>query len=153
MTPIKAQATAQRYIVSGVRLGLSGANILSVLRQQGLGYRTQDFYKDLTKISSSMAYRRGLTANDVNSLLPDQGFVQLTSISKSSYVYPFTVNIVDGSGNVIDTKTFSYSTKTALPQSMAVASFKQDHPQRNTRYKIDFSSIQYLDPIQYIPST
>lgn len=151
MTELKAQASAQRYIVSGLRLGLSGASILNILRSNGLGYRTQNFYSDLTAISSSLKYRRGLTANDVNNVLPTQGFIQLSSLSKASYVYPFSVNIVDGNGNVIDTRVFSYSTKSVLPQSMAVALFKQNHPQRNVRYKLDFSSIQFLDPIQYTP--
>lgn len=151
MTPIKAQATAQRYIVSGVRLGLSGAQILNVLRQNGLGYRTQNFYQDLTAISSSLKYRRGLTAADIANVLPSQGFIQLSSLVKSSYVFPFSINIVDGQGNTIDTKVFSYSSKTPMSQDLAAAAFRQNHPQRNVRYKLDFSSIQYLDPIQYSP--
>lgn len=151
MNQIKAQATAQRYIVSGVRLGLSGASILNILRDNGLGYRTQNFYQDLTAISSSLKYRRGLTAADVSKALPSQGFIQLSSLTKASYVYPFSVNIVDGNGNVIDTRVFSYSSKSVMPQDLAAAVFKQNHPQRNVRYKLDFSSIQFLDPIQYTP--
>jgi len=38
--------TAQSLIESGVRRGLSGRRILEGLRQRGLGYRTQEFYRD-----------------------------------------------------------------------------------------------------------
>lgn len=37
---------AQAFIEAGIRRGLSGREILQTLRRSGLGYRTQEFYRD-----------------------------------------------------------------------------------------------------------
>lgn len=42
-----ARKLAQSFIESGLRRGLSGRDILEALREAGLGYRTQEFYRDV----------------------------------------------------------------------------------------------------------
>jgi len=48
------------FLESGVKQGLSGRKILSILREQGLGYRESTFYKDLRIIKSSLGTWRGM---------------------------------------------------------------------------------------------
>jgi len=42
------------YIMKGLEQGMSGRGILSVLRPEGLGYRTQDFYRDVGVVNRAL---------------------------------------------------------------------------------------------------
>ena len=42
------------YIMKGLEQGMSGRSILGVLRPEGLGYRTQNFYRDVGVVNRAM---------------------------------------------------------------------------------------------------
>ena len=42
------------YIMKGLEQGMSGRSILGVLRDEGLGYRTQNFYKDVGLVNRAI---------------------------------------------------------------------------------------------------
>jgi len=42
------------YLMKGLEQAMSGRSILGVLRDEGLGYRTQDFYKDVGLVNSAL---------------------------------------------------------------------------------------------------
>lgn len=61
-----ARRMAQGWVTGGIALGWSGAETISFLREVGLGYRTQDVYEDIRRISGRTYY-----AEQVSGLLPD----------------------------------------------------------------------------------
>ena len=60
-----ARRMAQGWVSGGVALGWSGAETISFLREVGLGYRTQDVYEDIRRITGRTYY-----AEQVSGLLP-----------------------------------------------------------------------------------
>lgn len=60
-----ARRMAQGWVTGGAALGWSGTEIISFLREVGLGYRTQDVYEDIRRIMD-----RGKWEYQITRLLP-----------------------------------------------------------------------------------
>lgn len=95
-TPNRLQA--QKFVASGVRLGLSGASILEQLQSAGLGYNTQAFYTDFNRIKASGVPRQ-VPFGSLTNLTNFQGApVQLLASGPARYQYIFNARIRNTSG-------------------------------------------------------
>lgn len=50
----KAGQKVYHFLIEGIEKGLSGTEIMSILREHGLGYRLSDFYSDLRILRGEM---------------------------------------------------------------------------------------------------
>lgn len=100
LSSISARGLAQSFIRRGASEGQTGASILGFLREQGLGYRTQNFYEDFRKWKGVEKYETQITDLDQDRLIPE-GWTQDTPYKLTSeYLYQLKATYVD-----IDTGT------------------------------------------------
>ena len=65
-----ARRMAQGWVSGGVALGWSGAETISFLREVGLGYRRQDVYEDIRRITERTKWECQVTRLDPTSTVP-----------------------------------------------------------------------------------
>lgn len=117
-TPNRLQA--QKFVASGVRLGLSGASILEQLQSAGLGYSTQAFYTDFNRIKASGVPRQ-VPFGSLTSLTKFQGApVQLLASGAARYQYTFSARTRNTSGQFTGkTVTWSFLSSSLLIPDIA----------------------------------
>ena len=83
------------YLTGYVAQGLTGAGALSALREQGLGYRTQDFYTDWRR---TVGYAQGTSAIRrlmEDDLVPDNLMTAGPVWQRRAYNYETTTSLQD----------------------------------------------------------
>lgn len=65
-----ARRMAQGWVTGGTALGWSGREIISFLREVGLGYRTQDVYEDIRRITDRTKWEYQVTRLGPTSVVP-----------------------------------------------------------------------------------
>ncbi len=65
-----ARRMAQGWVTGGAALGWSGTEIISFLREVGLGYRTQDVYEDIRRITDRTKWEYQVTRLEPTSTVP-----------------------------------------------------------------------------------
>lgn len=95
LSSVSARGLAQSFIRRGASEGQSGASILSFLRENDLGYRTQNFYEDFRKWKGVEKYETQIKALDPGRLIPE-GWTQDTPYKLTSeYLYQLRATYVD----------------------------------------------------------
>jgi hypothetical protein len=99
-----SQRLAQSFIISGIMKGLSGNQILKALREQGLGYRTSEFYRDYQywRQAYEKSIRMRYTRRD--SVISEDRYIETYSRVRGGYQTVFRVDVFDRS--TLERKSF-----------------------------------------------
>lgn len=150
----EARIYAQRYIVAGVREGLTGNQILQNLRNvsvdgQSLGYRTETFYEDFNRYSSA----KRLPAATRLPSLPDNFSTdysfKIPSTGGHRFNYMATVTGIDrNSGETVDIP-FSFTSPIPILDELLPDAFKNAF--ENMYQQVDYNpeDVVFSEPREF----
>lgn len=116
-----ARRFAQRFVVSGVRNGLSANAIQANLQAAGLGYRRADLLADVARYANVPTTRRGYSDLNLDQLIPPDITIRMPTTGGTRYQYVFSVPATDvSSGEQFDI-TYSIVSPFELLPALATA--------------------------------
>jgi len=83
------------FLYKAAKEGLTGAETLRVLREQGLGYRTQDFYRDFRLVKASIGKWDGMKWTPHNRVIPEEYYKPAKSPLPTNYQTVIKVRAID----------------------------------------------------------
>jgi len=86
---------AQSFIESGLRRGLSGAEILRALREAGLGYRTVEFYRDVRYWRDIIEHGSPMKYIAKTLKIPEHWYLQTSADWGAKYVTRYLIRVFD----------------------------------------------------------
>lgn len=146
----KVRRMAAQYTIKGIRMGLSGNAILESLRSAGLGYRTQEFYRDFNYFSS-IPMRLPTKLSGIGSLiLPETIYTEMPTIGPHRYKYNFNVAVT----NKITGETEMSMMSTISPDRISPYSAWSNLSEglfRSGSIEFSISDSSYVDAQEYQP--
>lgn len=120
ITPGSRRAQAQKFIVSGLRLGLPGTQILEQLQLGGLGYNKTQFSQDLARLRAG-TLPRAAPAGSLTHLVSFEGSpIQLITRGEPRYQYVFEARVRNSLGQfTASTLTWSFTSPNLLIPDIA----------------------------------
>jgi len=89
------QRLAQPFILKGLMQGLSGRQILSSLRETGLGYRIQEFYRDLRYWRDAFEKSQRMRYTPRTARISEDRYVETWSRQRGGYQTVFRIDVFD----------------------------------------------------------
>lgn len=83
------------FLFSGVRRGLPGISILESLREVGLGYRTQVFYRDYNIAKEVWEYSQRMKFIKRDAFIPEERYYPAYSSTDYNFLTVFRVKVRD----------------------------------------------------------
>ena len=83
------------FVLSAARRGLSARQTLFSLREQGLGYRTQVFYRDFRNIKRAWDFSQRMRNIPRMNLIPDDRYLDGYSLTENKYLTNMRVKVRD----------------------------------------------------------
>lgn len=128
---------AQRFVIQGVRAGLSGNAILQQLRDVGLGYRTQNFYEDYSRYLGSSKLPRLSSVARLPKDYSLQYKIRVPTTGGSRYQYTFSVTGTNRDTGEEQDITFSFVSPYPLLDDVIKA--RLDAMPLDSQYNLDFN--------------
>lgn len=121
-----ARRFAQKFVVSGVRNGLSANAIQRSLVAAGLGYRREDLLTDIARYTNVPTSRRGFAELPLDQFIPLDFTAQMFTKGTTRYQYVFNVPATDiNTGESFDI-TYSVVSPTELLPAFAYSLASQN---------------------------
>jgi hypothetical protein len=136
----KLRSEAQVFIHSGVKMGLSGASILSSLKDAGMGYREQDFYEDWRMYKGYVLNEARIATLRPETPVPDSWVTEDGLRHAQRYRYDFKTTFVDRDTGDIVENFRSFSSDQWLTKGQATDYLEHDVPWSDSDPKLVFQS-------------
>ena len=83
------------FLIRGARLGMSGRQLLLFLRQHGLGYRTETFYRDYKLVRGAIRPWERMKYIPRNKFIPEHWYTPTKSPLATNYQTTFELRVFD----------------------------------------------------------
>lgn len=133
-----ARGLAMPYVRSLSATGLSGRAILTFLRDQGIGYRESDFYRDLGFWKGSEGRRSIISDLPRDSFIPKNLVTESPLHHQLRYKYDFVVTFRNRKTGLIEEQDRSMSEQTFLSPEDAEYKFETEPDWDTTDPKYEF---------------
>lgn len=149
-----ARVYAQRYIISGVRSGLSGNQILQNLRSvsidgQSLGYRTQTFYQDYNRYTETTNLPSKRTLPSLPKDFTANYSFKIPSTGGNRWNYVANVKGLNTTTGETESITFSFTSSVPLLDELIPSAFETAFSGMYSQIQYNINDVEFSNPRQF----